>query len=104
MGFSRKPLPTGLLQPMCSITLTRRRPTLPLARLPKPRPTWTVLPLLTSAVVTQTLCPSRSMRELRSPTLLLPVALTLVLTQRPFYLRGRQQACCELQDGGGSSW
>merc|ERR1739847_112213 len=51
--------------------------------LPKPRPTWTVLLLRTSAVVTQTLCLFPSTRELRSPTPLLLPPLTLAQTQRP---------------------
>merc|ERR1719359_1283458 len=78
--FSRSRPPTGLLRPMCSITLTWLTSTLLPTGLPKPRPTWTVLLLRTTAVVTQTLCLFRSTRELRSPTPLLPQAPTLVQT------------------------
>merc|ERR1712057_46094 len=81
--FSRSRPPTGLLRPMCSITLTWLTSILLPTGLPTPRPTWTVLLLRTSAVVTQTLCPCPSTRELRSPTPLLLTALTLVQTQRP---------------------
>merc|ERR1739848_769826 len=81
--FSRSRPPTGLLRPTCSITLTWLTSTLLPTGLPKPRPTWTVLLLRTSAVVTQTLCLFPSTRELRSPTPLLLPPLTLAQTQRP---------------------
>merc|ERR1739848_247169 len=81
--FSRSRPPTGLLRPMCSITLTWLTSTLLPTGLPKPRPTWTVLLLRTSAVVTQTLCLFPSTWELRSPTPLLLPPLTLAQTQRP---------------------
>ena len=81
--FSRSRPPTGLLRRMCSTTLTWLKSTLKPTGLLTPGLTWTVLLLLTTAAVTQTLCPFPSTRELRSSTPLLLRALTLVQTQRP---------------------
>merc|ERR1711977_628805 len=114
--FSRSRPPTGLLRPMCSITLTWLTSILLPTGLPTPRPTWTVLLLRTSAVVTQTLCPCPSTGGLRSPTPQLLMALTLVQTHNPYYsyragYPGRHQhhlhsgrAAVHCQDYPGSSY